>query len=327
MQKRSTRSEGVPKKGGGRVVLVTGGSGRLGRTLIKELLGRGYSVRALVQRKESLLSMPVGIVPFLGDVGNRKVLAGACDGAYAVFHLAAIVSEYREMMPKLMHVNVEGTANVIDAASMKGVRKFIYTSTVDVYGHVRKDVLKEDSELRPADKYGYSKMMAEKEIERYTDMDYTILRMAAMYGPGFEKSYLKVLRAIKDGKAYIIGDGANHLALVHVDDVVRALLLALENNDGKRRTFNIGDGIAYTQEQLFRISSELMGIEVPKRHISPLVVRLIAKKRGLDSDELRFLLSDRVLDVSKAKKELGFAARMKLRETSVDLIKQLNKVG
>ena len=102
--------------------------------------------------------MPAGVVPYVGDLSNKKVLNEACKDVDLVYHLAAIVSEYKEPTKKLMEVNVGGTENVLDACRRNGVEQLIFTSSIDVYGRVRDDVLTEESALNPTDKYGYSKI-------------------------------------------------------------------------------------------------------------------------------------------------------------------------
>lgn len=286
-------------------VLVTGGAGRLGRALTGELLRKGMDVRVLVQSDNDAVRIPAGVAPYVGDITDERALIRACRGVDMVFHLAAIVSQFREGPHEIMRTNAMGTRRVMEAARHAKARKVIFASTVNVYGRVRKELLTEESEPKPTDTYGLSKVVAEKEIMG-SGMNYTILRMATIYGPGFENSFLKVFKAIKEGKAYIIGSGKNHLPLVHINDAVSAFMLAASKKVSDRKTYNITDGREYTQEYLFNLAADLLGVPKPDKHISPLVVNIVAKARGLDRDEIRFVTSDKRIDISKAKKELGF---------------------
>ena len=326
--KRNERLFNLKKSGEGKVVFVTGGDGRTGRSLSRALVRNGYAVRALSHDKEFMRTMPAGVVPYVGDLNDRKVLNEACKGVDIVYHLAAIVSEYREPTKKLMEVNVAGTESVLEACRKNGVGHIIFSSSLDVYGRSRADVLTEDSTLNPSDKYGYSKALAERKIIEYGDkIDYTIMRTATIYGSGFEASYFKLFKAIKSGKAYIIGDGKNSLSMINIEDVLSAMLLAAERKASNRNVYNLSDGVKYTQEGLMNLAADLLKAERPTRHISQLVVSLVAKSRGLDSDELRFLTSNRIVDIGKAKKELGFEPSVDIKDGAIDMVRDFLSRG
>jgi nucleoside-diphosphate-sugar epimerase len=304
------------------VDLVTGANGKLGKELVKSLLKKGDVVRALVKSKESIVDLPPGVVPYIGDITHQRVLDDACNGVDNVYHLAAAVSEYRYTTEELIHINVEGTRNVLDAAEKGGAKHLIFTSTIDVYGRKRKDVLTEESPLKPSDKYGYSKMLAENIVKEYAStLPYTILRLATIYGPSFEAPYFKVLKALQEGKIYLIGNGQNHLALLHVYDALQSLILPrVYAGISKNKVYNVTDGNNYTQELLFNMAADMLKVPRPKRHLSEFIVRLVAKSHGLDSDELRFLTSNRVIDITKIKSELGFKPVVEMRVGMGELV-------
>jgi len=308
---------------GKKTVLVTGGAGRLGRALIAELIRQGMAVRALVQRKDDVVALPPGTVPYVGDITDEYTLSEACSGADAVVHLAAIVSQYRTGSREILRTNTLGTRKVAEAARAARVKKIVFASTVNVYGRVRKEKLDERSEPRPTDTYGQSKALAEKEIIN-SGIDYTILRMAALYGPGFEGSFYKILRIIRDGKAHIIGSGRNHLAFLNVNDAIRAFVLALGRRASRNQIYNITDGRDYTQGYLFELAADLLGVKRPDRHISPILVHIVAKARGLDTDEVRFITSNRLVDISKARRQLGFRPRESVESGAGYLLERFN---
>ncbi len=288
------------------IVLVTGGTGRLGRHITTSLIDKGMEVRVLVQTKEDTVRAKAGSIPYLGDITDEKAIEKACVGADIVIHLAAMVSQYKTGLNEIMRINTLGTRKLAEIAKKSGVKKIIFASTINVYGRVRKEELSEESRLMPTDSYGQSKLLAEKEIID-SGLDYTILRMATIYGPGFESSFLKVFKAVKEGKAFIIGNGNNNLSLVHIKDVVRAFELVLEKRENSRnKIYNITDGRTYTQKYLLTLAANTLGVEAPEKHVNTLVAKMVAKARGLDTDELRFITSDRKIDISKARKELGF---------------------
>ncbi|MDE1851642.1 MAG: NAD(P)-dependent oxidoreductase [Candidatus Micrarchaeota archaeon] len=309
------------RKKGKKTVFITGSTGRLGRPIVQELLMHGYTVRALAEKKSYLMDMPSGIVPYIGDISDKKTLKEASEGADIVIHLAAIVSEYKEYTQKLMEVNVKGTENVVEACIGNSVGRLIFASTIDVYGRKRADMLTEESPLKPSDKYGLSKMLAEEKIlEHRKELSPTIFRMAAIYGPGFESAYFKVFRAIKEGKAAIIGDGMNRIALLHARDSVNAFILGIENDRAANNIYNVSDGNVYTLSQLFAMAAELLNVQKPTRHVSELVARFVARSRDIDSDEFRFITSNRTMDISKIRRDLGFEPKVSMKQGMLELI-------
>lgn len=304
------------------ISVVTGANGRLGKELVKLLLKRGDSVRALVQRKDFIVELPTGVVPYQGDINDPKALDDICKDADNVYHLAAIVSEYKATTEEIMRVNAEGTRSLMEACEANEVGQIIFTSSVDVYGTNRRDVLTEESKLMPKDRYGLSKMIAEQVIMRYkATVPYTIFRMANLYGPGYEDSFFKIFKVIKDGKAHIIGDGQNKLNIVHLYDVLQAMTLAKMKDAGKGNIYNLTDGNTYTQQYLYNLAADLMKVPRPTSKISKLVIKLVAKRRGVDSDELRFLTSSRVIDISKVIRELGYKPMINVEVGGAEMVR------
>ncbi|MDE1850716.1 MAG: NAD(P)-dependent oxidoreductase [Candidatus Micrarchaeota archaeon] len=324
----SNPKSGSTAPNGGRISLVTGANGRTGKELIKMLLNRGDRVRALVKRRDLIMQLPPGVMPFIGDVTDAAVMDEACQGVDNVYHLAAIVSQYRAITEEIMKVNVVGTVNIMRACEHNHVKHVIFLSSLDVYGHTRSESLTEDSELRPKDRYGLSKVLAEREVLKYTNkVPFTIFRVGQIYGPGFEHYFYKVFRTIQTQKAAIIGDGKNKLNLIHIDDALRAMLLATTNEISRYKIYNLTDGQNYTQEQLFDFVADTIGVPRPTRHISRFIIKLVAKQKGIDSDELRFLTSNRIIDTTKIQRELGFKAAVTLADGGSAFIKQFLDQG
>ena len=323
MARADTKTTSSQKGESGQVSLVTGANGKMGKELIKLLLKKGDAVRALVKRKEIILQLPPGVIPYLGDITDAKVLQEACKGVDNVYHLAAIVSEYKALTEEIMRVNVEGTKNLMEACAQNRVKHVIYLSTLDVYGHNRKELLTEESRLEPKDRYGLSKVLAEQAVQKYLNkVPFTIFRMGQVYGPGFEYYFFKVFKAIKDGKMVIVGNGTNKLNLIHVDDALNAMVLATSQPISRYKVYNLTDGNTYTQEGLINLAADLMGVQRPKRRISKIILKLVATSKNIDSDEIRFLTSNRLVDVSKIKNELGFKPTVRMDEGAQSFVKE-----
>ncbi|MGC8687534.1 MAG: NAD-dependent epimerase/dehydratase family protein [Candidatus Micrarchaeia archaeon] len=301
-------------------ILVTGASGRLGSAIIKAL-SPGNEIVAMVQQADKPIE---GVKNFAADITSKQSIDSAFEGIDTVIHLAGIVSQYRFGKKAIMNVNVNGTKNVVDACKEHGVKRIVFASSVDVYGSKRKDVLNESSETKPSDYYGKSKLLAEQAIMG-SDMQYAILRMAAIYGPGFEGSFFKVFNAIAKRKAYIIGSGSNNLALLHINDAISAFSLsAITSSSG---IYNISDGNSYTQLQLYSIAAKMLGVEYKFKHINQIIAMIIARLKGFDIDELRFITSNRVIDISKAKKELGFTPKVSIMDGGSELVNLFKTSG
>jgi nucleoside-diphosphate-sugar epimerase len=83
-----------------------------------------------------------------------------------------------------------------------------------------------------------------------------------------------------------MGDGGNHLALIHIDDVVSAYMLADSQRKGSKNVYNISDGADYTQQGMLNLVADMLKVERPSRHISALIVKLLAKRRNLTAMSL-----------------------------------------
>lgn len=307
------------KEGTGRVVFVTGANGSIGRELVKALIDQGDEVRGLIRVKSMITQLPAGTIPFVGNLVDTHVLDEACEGADVVFHLAAIAREARAKPGELMCSNVDGTRNLLDACKKAKVKRLIFTSTINVYGRKRADVLKENSAPAPTDKYGYSKMISEQDIAA-SGVPYTILRIATVYGPKTKTSFFKIFRAVKEGNMMIIGDGQNHLSLIHSDDLTRAMLLVENEPASRNKIYNVSDGVAHTQDSLVTLAAKLMGAPKPTRHVNEFIVKMLARQRNLESDELRFLTSNRVVDTGRIRSDLGFEPKVMIEQGGKELV-------
>ncbi len=195
-----------------------------------------------------------------------------------------------------------------------------------MYGVRRNETLTEESQPHPTDMYGHSKMLAEQQITAFGGgLGYTIFRTATLYGQGFESSFFRIFKMLVAGKAYIVGDGENVLALVHTNDATRALRTALTHKNATRKTFILSDGKRYTQEYLLRMASEALHVPAPTKHVSSLLLRMMGTKVGFSNDEIRFITSNRMVDIGRIKKELGFRPRVEITAATKALVEEYSK--
>jgi dihydroflavonol-4-reductase len=150
-------------------VLVTGATGLIGNALARKLVERGHEVRALVRDAERARAvLPSGVALARGDVTEPASLGPAMVGIEWLFHAAGMPEQWQRDEGIFDRVNRQGTANVLEAALAAGVRRVVYTSTMDFFAAPRGGTLVE-THLDPAPKhtaYERSKQAAEREVER-----------------------------------------------------------------------------------------------------------------------------------------------------------------
>lgn len=225
-------------------LLITGGAGFIGSTLAKIAIGKGWDVRVLDDLSTGLRStadelINLGIEVVLGDIRNEKLLHSAMKDCDAVAHLAAQVSvplsvEYPE---ETMSINVEGTANILEACFTHGVHRMVMASSAAVYGEAESLPLREQDAGQVLSPYAESKWKNEAQIleARKKGLRATALRFFNVYGVGQrpDGAYAAVVPKFADMIAQgivpqINGDGMHTRDFVHVHDVCSALLSLLD---------------------------------------------------------------------------------------------------
>lgn len=346
----STSKKMAPKQAKvGKTVLVTGATSGIGRMLIEKLLAKNYEVRVLLRKYPNehveWKELPSGVKVFVADVKssdteNRKVMIEASRGVSILFHLAAATRNYHTRYSHekvetnvIINTNVIGTENVLQAyadANPTQKLKFIYGGSTSVYGNKREgEVLTEESEAKPRGAYGESKYMAEQVIKAFEAanrrISYTILRIAVVYGKGYEGSFMKIFQLLKDRKLRFVGGGKNHLTLINVEDVANAMIKVAENDKCENETYNLTDGVAYTQRDLMTKAAKMIGVQAPTKSIPHIIARIGSRTRGISEDEFSFLTSDRVVSIDKIKKEVGFKPSVTIDSAGSALAKEFLK--
>lgn len=217
----------------GRRVLVTGGSGFIGRHVVAGLAARGAHVRVV-----DLVAHPDPAVETVrGDITERPTIDAAFEGGIDyVVHLAAVTSVLKSIQqPELtFQTNVAGTHRVLEGAREAGVRALVLASTNAVTGPMEDPKITERARLRPLTPYGASKAACEMLMSAYTavyGVRCTAIRLTNVYGPGMQAKdsiVARLMRAIRlAGGFEIYGDGLQVRDYVHVSDVVSAATCAL----------------------------------------------------------------------------------------------------
>ena len=273
-----------------RTFLVTGGAGFIGSHLCEALLRRGHGVRVLDDLSSgSRANLPPGVEFLHGDIGCPDAVWGALEGVDGCFHLAAIASVERGMRDWLgtHRVNLTGTITILDAirrrSSPSAPIPFVYASSAAVYGDAAASPLTEATEKRPLSAYGADKYACELHaaVGSHVHAIPTVgLRFFNVFGPRQDpmSPYSGVIsifcdRLLRNAPIEIYGDGLQTRDFVYVDDVVGALLNAMQHHDGQSAVvpavFNVCSGAPVSVLDLARTIAELVGRQPGIRFMPP----------------------------------------------------------
>jgi nucleoside-diphosphate-sugar epimerase len=254
-----------------RPVLVTGATGFIGRRLVTALQERDAQVRALVR---SISSAPpdwerVEIVA--GDVADSASLIRACAGIDTVIHAAGFAHANAVNTPEFAArhwaINAEGTFRLLDTAVAAGVKRFIFLSSVKAVGEPELQLADECWNAPPETAYGQAKRAAEERVlavGRTTGMQVVNLRPALVYGPGMKGNLPRLIEAVRRGWLPPLPETGNRRSLVHVDDVVQALLLAAALPMAAGQTYFVTDGQSYSGRELYRLIRRMLDLPEPR---------------------------------------------------------------
>jgi len=255
----------------GRRVLVTGGSGFIGRHAVAQLTAAGAHVRVIDLKPHP--DPAVDIV--VGDIADLDALEAAFAGGIdSVVHLAAVTSVLRSLeQPDLTFTtNVAGTHALLEAARAAGARSLVFSSTNAVTGPMDAPAIVETAQLRPLTPYGATKAAAEMLMSAYTasyGLRCACLRLTNVYGPGMQAKdsiVARLMRAIRLGRTFeIYGDGLQVRDYVHVSDVIAAVRLGLDNEDWKGPVV-IGSGTSLSVLEVVESVREVTGASFEVTH-------------------------------------------------------------
>jgi UDP-glucose 4-epimerase len=252
-------------------VLVTGGSGFIGRRLVRALLETGADVTVADKR-----AFPDDAVrSIVGDLCDPSVAASAVrPGTEVIIHLAAITRVLLSIEdPAGTHaLNVTATADLLEQARLKEVGSFVLASTNAVTGDVGRATINEQIPLRPLTPYGATKAAGEMLLGSYAacyGMTGSALRFSNVYGPGMAEkdSFVpRLMRAARDGTGVqVFGDGTQVRDLVHVDDIVAGIFTALRS--GFTGPLILGAGESVTVNEIVDAARSVTGKEIPVQNI------------------------------------------------------------
>ena len=310
-------------------VFVTGGTGFTGAALVQRLLKEGHNVSVL-DNKPGLISSQLeaaGAELHSGSVTDTDQVAEATKGAEVVVHVAAAFRETGSPDSLYKSVNVDGTRIVLEEAVKAGARKFVYCSTQGVHGHIENPPGDETSPIAPADYYQQSKYEGELEVREHAkdQIEFTIIRPTAIYGPGDPERFVMIFRRANKGFFPMFGSGQTFYHPVYIDNLVDALILAMDPGKGAGEAYIIGDEAYFSIDDLVRLVGKAIDVEVsvPRFPVWPLIIaghvcEKICKPFGINPPifprRVDWFRQVRAFRIDKAKKELGYRPRVGIDE-------------
>jgi UDP-glucose 4-epimerase len=302
-------------------VLVTGGAGYVGSTVIRDLLSRGEEVISVDNlyrgdyRHLSAQKVDFRLRMMEGDITSTKEIKDSLEGVdnlSAVVHLAAVsgLDSCQEEPKKAVLTNVLGTLNILEIARVYDASVF-FASSAAVFGVPRRCPITEDHPRDPINLYGVSKLAGENLVNAYSQnygLNNIILRFGNIFGVGlftyWDTVIPKFVRQAIEGKPLTVyGSGDQGRDFVHVLDVSRAILLALDNEDVSGETFNLAGATTISVNSVANMVSEVLkheyGKDVETVHLPP-------RKGEPHVKDFRY-------SIDKIKIRLGFKPRWTVR--------------
>jgi len=222
------------------LIALTGGTGFIGRYLVRELSGRGYRLRVLLRRPSVL--PPECASAVVGDLARPQNMAAALAGVDAVIHSAG-VSQAMSGLPEDDHraLNTEATIALARAAQRAGVRRFVFLSSIRAQsGPIAAGILTEDLEPRPTDAYGRSKLAAERGLAEL-DLDWVALRPVLVYGEGVKGNMARLIALARSPWPLPLAALDARRSLLALDNLLGAIDLLLAAPAPLRRPLIVAD--------------------------------------------------------------------------------------
>jgi dihydroflavonol-4-reductase len=304
-------------------VLVTGANGFTGSHLVKALQQRGDIVVGLVRQSSNLDRLSGCAVQLVyGDISDREALKTAMTGVDWVFHTAAYVELGLVDAAKMERVNVAGTRAVMEVAQAAGVSKVVYCSTIGVFGDTQGQVVDETFQRTQTDfssAYDRTKYEAQQIVDRFAAQGLPVVSIlpSGIFGAD-DPHFGPVMQQFLKGGLKVWAGGDRITGIVHVDDLVTAMILAAQKaQPGEHYIISAGD---LTTREMFSILGQETGIPAPREAPKPLVTlvgnildpigRLLKWQPPISRERVHYIYDRCVrVDATKARTELGWQPR------------------
>lgn len=278
--------------------------------MLRRLAGDGRAVKA-VYRKGGVSPPVGGEVVEIGNLGSMPDWNSVLESVDAVVHLAARVHVMHDTstdpLMAFREINTSATLRLARQAADRGVRRFVFLSSVKVLGE--SGVFSGADDPAPQDPYAISKLEAEdglREIARSAGMELVVLRPPLVYGPGVGANFLRLMRAVDAQIPFPFGAVNNRRSLVFLANLVDAISLALDHPLAAGRTFLVSDGEDVSTPELIRKVAEALGRPYRLLPVPPSLMRFAGRLIG-KGKEVDRLLGNLAVDISALRCDLGWA--------------------
>ena len=294
-------------------VLVAGGAGFIGSHIVDTLLEANANVTILDNMvsgfSDYVHSVSDRVDYINGDITNNKIVDSASKDKDVIIHVAFPASLCDLSLDnQFIETGVLGTYNLLRAA-VKNDSKFVYGSSISVYGIQKETPINEEHPLDPIITYGATKLTGEvycNSFQQEFGLEVVKLRYSDVYGPRFRRIGAPtafILKGLKNEVLQINGDGKQTRDYVYVTDVAQGTVLAI-NDRTYGDVFNIASGTSYSIIDLAKTANEITGNDAGVEFVSN-----IDTQKFTANDIRRY-----AIDITKAKKILGFEPKINLRE-------------
>ncbi|MUL37784.1 NAD-dependent epimerase/dehydratase family protein [Gloeocapsopsis dulcis] len=319
--------------------LVTGANGFTGSHLVQALEQRGAQVVGLVRKSSNLSRLANSKLQLVyGDITDRKALQTAMQGVNTVFHTAAYVELGLVDADKMQRVNVEGTRAVMEVAQASGVSKIIYCSTIGIFGDTKGEAIDETFQRRQTDfssAYDRTKYEAQQIVDEFASLGLPVVSVlpSGIFGAD-DPHFGPVLQQFFKGRLKLWAGGDRITGIVHVDDLVDAMLLAVEKSpSGEHYIISAGE---LSTREMFEFLSQQTGISVPQEAPKSVVKlagnlldpigRVLQWQPPLSRERVHYIYDRCVrVDATKACQQLGWQPRS-VEQTLSEIVKTLQQL-
>ena len=290
---------------------VTGPTGFIGRRLVHRLKekeeGRWGQIKVL-----SRMSYPE-FETVVCDLQSDAISHDALEDVETIFHLAGYSHDLSDTS-KVEHlyraVNVDATLKLAELAVASSVKRFVFVSSVKAGGST------EDVDAKPEGVYGQTKREAELailELGRQSGMHVSIVRPALVYGPGLKGNLALMRRWIEKGWFPPLPETGNRRSMIHVDDLVQALMLVAQDDRANGEIYIATDGESYSSRQIYETFCAVVDKAVPQWSVPRVIFDIVSLMSSRTRYKIDKLLGDEHYS-SKKLQSLGFKAQRSLRE-------------